>query len=283
MLECWSVGVFASKLQRVLGVASQNGFIQSRHENADSVSKMLNASTWLWSTAFHTIQPPEATTMRIAKKYCICSVLVCSFASTSYGQSQTRDGALLGGVTGALIGGVVGHQNKETAEGALIGGAVGAIAGGVIGNQRDQVYRQQYYQPQVVYPTYHEHRTYVQVPQQRVVVSRRPVTTAEVINMTRSGVSDAVIVAHIQSNGIAMQPDVNDVILMNQEGVSDYVVNVMQTGGRGTTVYQQPNTVYRTYQQQTPVVVREEYHYAQPVYQARQPAYKPYYVERRGF
>jgi outer membrane lipoprotein SlyB len=227
-------------------------------------------------------------TMRIAKKICICSAVFCSFASTSFGQNQTRDGALLGGVTGALIGGVVGHQNKETTEGALIGGAVGAIAGGVIGNKRDQVYRQQqYYQPQVAYstyPTYHEHRTYVQVPpQQRVVVSRRPVTTSEVINMTRSGVSDAVIVAHIQSNGVALQPDVNDVILMNREGVSDYVVNVMQTGGRGSAVYPQPNTVYRTYQQPAPVVVREEYHYSPPVYQARQPSYQPVYVERRGF
>ena len=222
-------------------------------------------------------------TMRIEKKYCICSALVFSIASTSYGQNQTRDGALLGGVTGALLGGVVGHQKHETAEGALIGGAVGAIAGGVIGNTRDQAYRQQYYQPQVVYPMYQEHRTYVQVPPPRVVVSRRPVTISEVINMTRSGVSDAVIVAHIQSNGAAMQPDVNDVILMNQEGVSDYVVNVMQTGGRGSSVYQQPGTVYRTYQQPSPVVVREEYFYSPPVYQARQPAFKPYYVERRGF
>ena len=221
--------------------------------------------------------------MRIVKNLSICSALVCSFASTSFGQNQTRDGALLGGVTGALLGGVVGHQKHETAEGALIGGAVGAIAGGVIGNSRDQAYRQQYYQPHVVYPTYHEHRTYVQVPpQQRVVVSRRPVTTAEVINMTRSGVSDAVIVAHIQSNGVAMQPDVNDVILMNQEGVSDYVVNIMQASGRGVAVYPQPNPVYRTYPQPSPVVVREEYHYSPPVYSSR-PAYKPYYAERRGF
>jgi len=243
--------------------------------------------------AFQTIQLPEKITMRIAKKFFVCSILVGSFASTSYGQNQTRDGALLGGVTGALIGGVVGHQNKETTEGALIGGAVGAIAGGVFGNKRDQVYRQQqqYYQPQPSYTTYHEHRTYVQAPpQQRIVVARRPVTTAEVINMTRSGVSDAVIVAHIQSNGVALQPDVNDVILMNQEGVSDYVVNALQSGGRvttvyqqPTTVYQQPTTVYRTYPQPAPVVVREEYHYQQPVYQARQPSYRPYYVERRGF
>ncbi len=235
--------------------------------------------------AFQIIQPPETITMRIAKKFVICSILVGSFASTGLGQNQTRDGALLGGVTGALIGGVVGHQNRETTEGALIGGAVGAIAGGVIGNKRDQVYRQQqYYQPQPSYTTYHEHRTYVQAPpQQRIIVTRRPVTTSEVINMTRSGVSDAVIVAHMQTNGIAMQPDVNDVILMNQEGVSDYVVNAMQSGGRVTTVYQQPTTVYRTYPQPAPVVVREEIHYPQQVYQARQPSYRPYYVERRGF
>ena len=103
--------VFASKYLRELAVASQNGFIQSRHENADIVSKMWNASAWFWSLAFQIIQPPEAKTMRIAKKFCICSALVCSFASTSYGQSQTRDGALLGGVTGALIGGLAVELN----------------------------------------------------------------------------------------------------------------------------------------------------------------------------
>ena len=31
------------------------------------------------------------------------------------------------------------------------------------------------------------------------------------------------------------------------------------------------------------LMFREEYLYQQPVYQARQPTYKPYYVERRGF
>ena len=220
--------------------------------------------------------------MRIAMQLWVFSVLAGSFASNGYAQNQTRDGALMGGVAGALLGGVIGKQSNDTTEGALIGGAVGALAGGAIGNQRQQAERQRYYNSQRVYPTYHEHRTYVQVPQQRVV-TRRPVTTSEVINMTRSGVSDAVIVAHIQSNGVAMRPDVNDVILMNQEGVSDYVVTMMQqsgTGYRATTTYQQPTTVYRTYQQSTPVVVQEEYYVQpQPVYQSR----PVYYVERRGF
>lgn len=218
-------------------------------------------------------------------RFCLASLLVGTLAGEGVAQNQTRDGALLGGVTGALIGGVIGHQNKETTEGALIGGAVGAIAGGVIGNQKQQqMERQRYYQSQF-YPTYHEHHTYVTqapVPQHRVV-TRRPVTTSEVINMTRSGVSDTVIVAHIQSNGVAMRPDVNDVILMNQEGVSDYVITAMQQGGNATRVVPaQPSTVYRTYSQ--PVVIQEEVHvYPRPSYPVRQVYSQPYYVERRGF
>jgi hypothetical protein len=66
---------------------------------------------------------------------------------------------------------------------------------------------------------------------------------AEVINMSRSGVSETVIVAHIQTNGVATRPDVNDVILLSQEGVSDYVITAMQTVGT-TSVAPSPNVVY---------------------------------------
>jgi hypothetical protein len=225
--------------------------------------------------------------MRLGSQLWIVPVLLGTFASNCSAQNQTRDGALMGGVAGALLGGVVGHQKHETAEGALIGGAVGALAGGVIGNQRQKADQQRYYDSNYGRPVYYEQRTYVPaqqyvaVPQQRVV-TRRPVTTSEVINMSRSGVSDAVIVAHIQSNGVAMRPDVNDVILMNQEGVSDYVVTMMQqsgTGYRSAPTYQQPATVYRTYPAQAVEVVREEYFVpARPTYQAQR-----YYVDRRGF
>ena len=223
--------------------------------------------------------------MRIVSKFWIFSLVVGAFASSGYAQNQTRDGALMGGVAGALLGGVIGHQKHETTEGALIGGAVGALAGGVIGNRQQQqqprYVEQRYYVAQPVQPTYVEQRTYVQGPPQRVV-TRRPVTTTEVINMTRSGVSDAVIVAHIQTNGVAVRPDVNDVIAMNQDGVSDYVITMMQqsgTGYRAQTTYAQPTKVYRTYPQPSNVVVQEEFYVQpQPVYQTR-----AYYPERRGF
>lgn len=188
---------------------------------------------------------------------CLTALFVGSFANQAYSQGYTRDGALLGGIAGAVMGGAVGHNNHhQTAEGALIGGALGAVAGGVVGNQKDRVIRSQgpviYGQPTYVYPapvyTTQVYSVPVQpryVPAQRVIV-RRPVTMAEVINMTRSGVSETVIVAHIQSNGVATRPDVNDVILLSQEGVSDYVISAMQTtGGPGGSVVYPAAPSYR--------------------------------------
>ena len=59
-------------------------------------------------------------------------------------QEGTRNGALLGGATGAVIGGIIGNnKNDQTAEGALIGGAVGAVTGGLIGHQRDKAIAEQ--------------------------------------------------------------------------------------------------------------------------------------------
>ncbi|PZR34994.1 glycine zipper 2TM domain-containing protein [Caulobacter segnis] len=52
-------------------------------------------------------------------------VLVCN-------KSKAKNGAIIGGLGGALLGNTVaGHGNKT--EGALLGGAVGAVAGHEIG------------------------------------------------------------------------------------------------------------------------------------------------------
>lgn len=177
-------------------------------------------------------------------------------SSIVFGQENTRTGAVFGGLAGAVVGGVVGHNHKDqTAEGALIGGAVGAVAGGLVGNQRDryerqreanerqrQAYerqRQQFYQQQ----TYSQPYGYVGQPTvivgtpavvprgvpQRLAPVRRPVSIDEVVYMVRSGVSENVIVAQLQTNGVVTRPDVNEVIRLSQEGVSEYVITAMQT------------------------------------------------------
>lgn len=221
----------------------------------------------------------------------LCATTLFSIASIANGQYPqqnvyTRNGAILGGVTGAVIGGVVGHQRNDTAEGILIGGAVGAVAGGVLGNNRDHQERQRYQpyhyhqtqsrQVYVTQPQYVEQRTYVPVRSAPIVTkvgTSRPVTASEVISMSQSGVSDAVIVSHIQANGIASTPDVNEIIWMSEKGVSDYVITYMQQNGK---VRPQVYT-----KQPSEVIIREEYHPTTTTVIQSSPT--PVYVQRRGF
>jgi uncharacterized protein YcfJ len=223
----------------------------------------------------------------------LCVATILGFASNVEAQTpnyQTRNGAILGGVTGGVIGGIVGHQRGDTAEGALIGGAVGAIAGGVIGNNRDNADRQRYQQyqaqqyhyhrsrPVVVHsPTVVEQRTYVPV-QTKVTTAKRPVSVSEVISMSQSGVSDSVIVSHIQANGILGTPDVNEVIWMSEKGVSDYVITYMQQNGKVS-----PAPIVQSTNRE--VIIREEVRPTTTVIETV-PTYRtstPVYVERRGF
>ncbi len=198
---------------------------------------------------------------------------------------QTKDGAALGGLAGAVIGGIVGHQNDEAIEGVLIGGAVGAVTGGVIGHARQNAQPQpRYYQPAPVYhapPVYQTHVHQQSVPvyttqttTQTTTAARRPVSIADVITLARSGVNDGVIINQMNANGIQARPEVNEVVLLHQQGVSDLVISAMQNAPVGV-----PSTV-TTYATPAPVVVQE-----QPVIVTRQVYTTPptYYRQSNHF
>lgn len=51
---------------------------------------------------------------------------------------ETKKGAVMGGMGGAILGGVIGHQSGRGLEGAAIGAAGGAAAGGVMGSAKDE-------------------------------------------------------------------------------------------------------------------------------------------------
>lgn len=53
-------------------------------------------------------------------------------------ESEAQSGAALGGLGGAGVGAIIGHQSGKTTEGALIGGAVGAGAGYMVGSEQDK-------------------------------------------------------------------------------------------------------------------------------------------------
>jgi hypothetical protein len=182
---------------------------------------------------------------------CIAMGLVLTNVSLAqqYGSARshtnTKRGALIGGVAGAAIGGVVGNQKDRAGKGALIGGAVGVIAGAALGNEKDkqvarqsQAYHYQQHAPGTYYvPSQHSHvyssqPVYVTPQTYPAATStggvRRPVSVSEVISMTRSGVSDSIIISHIRTNGVLGRPTTNDIVSMAQQGVGNSVIAAMQ-------------------------------------------------------
>jgi gas vesicle protein len=189
------------------------------------------------------------------------SVILCvGLATQASAQTHTSQGAALGGLAGAITGGIIGHQNNETPEGALIGGAVGAIAGGLLGNAKDK---------QLSQDRYYQHQAWHQQQQQLA----RAVTPTDVVNMSRSGLSDSVIVNHIATNGVAQHLGTHDIINLYKQGVSENVIAAMQSGPRAATT-----TIVQAPPQPPTVVVRREYHVAPPRYVPRYPHH--YYPPR---
>ena len=183
---------------------------------------------------------------------CIFSGLCLSAAVLAMpAQAQnTQRGAILGGLGGAVVGGLIGDHNDKAGAGAAIGGAIGAVSGAVLGNARDkevvvQQQRQQYYNDQRVYAQQQQHYAQVQAS----------VSVNDVVTMCRSGLSDSVVINQIQSRGVQQQLQVSDIIAMHQQGVSDVVISSMQSAriGSAPVMVQSPPVVV----QQAPVYVQE--------------------------
>lgn len=67
----------------------------------------------------------------------VFALLAIVFIASGCADNKTRvgEGAGIGGLLGAGMGAIIGHQSGHGVEGALIGGAVGATGGAVAGSQ----------------------------------------------------------------------------------------------------------------------------------------------------
>jgi uncharacterized protein YcfJ len=54
------------------------------------------------------------------------------------GCTTTQKGAATGGLAGATLGGIIGHQSGDGVAGAAIGGAVGTAAGLIVGDKLEK-------------------------------------------------------------------------------------------------------------------------------------------------
>jgi uncharacterized protein YcfJ len=99
------------------------------------------------------------------KKSILLVLTSLSLVSCATGPNA-QTGAVMGGLGGAAIGGIIGSQSGRGLEGAAIGGALGALGGNAIGNSRDQQQGGYYnrsgrnYQQQGYYDSYGNYHAY---------------------------------------------------------------------------------------------------------------------------
>jgi hypothetical protein len=181
-------------------------------------------------------------------------LIVIACGSTSWGQYQNQNrnsGLGIGAVMGAVTGGLIGDRNHEAVAGAAIGAAVGGLTGAVVGKSVDNEM------------AYREQRA-----GQRVVAQQmsRAVTVTDVISMSQSRLSDSVIITQIRTNGVAQQLQAPDLVALSNAGVSDNVIQAMQSAPLATAVVA-PVAPVPVYQDR--VIVEERYvvpNYPPPVW-----------------
>lgn len=182
-------------------------------------------------------------------------IATLSMQTTATAQTGQQRGATFGGLAGAIAGSLIGDHNNEAGAGAAIGGVVGAVAGGILGNasDKDNAIRQQ----QRAYQHAQQQRYY---QQQQAVVVQSAVTIQDVVNMSRSGLSDQVIVNQIRQRGYVGTVAVADIIALHQQGVSENVITTLQTSGSRPTV-----AVARPAPVAAPTIVEHHIHRPAPV------------------
>ena len=164
----------------------------------------------------------------------------------------------MGGLAGAVVGGLIADKNNEAGAGAAIGGVVGAVTGGLLGNAADKqqaLDRQRYYYNQQ------------QIQQQQIAATQAAVSPADVVTMTRSGLSEAVIINQIQQRGIQRKLQVPDIISLHEQGVSENVITAMQSAATGVQQDARARApAVRHERIVTPAPVIVERHYIRPYY-----------------
>jgi YMGG-like Gly-zipper len=133
----------------------------------------------------------------------------------SYYQNDTAAGTVVGGAMGAITGALIGGR-KHGGQDALIGAGVGAITGNLIGRSKDRNDERQAAAGAA---------TVGQLNQQAAAMA---VTSYDLVNMTRAGVSDELIISSMRSRGIQLDLSPQGLIALKQNGVSDYVVSAAQ-------------------------------------------------------
>lgn len=129
--------------------------------------------------------------------------------------SKAGTGALVGGAVGVGAGALIGGGG-----GAVIGGAAGAVGGAIIGAALEDSDREnlQRNSPGTL----------------KRIDRGEPLSTSDIKNMSRNGISDDVIISQIQATQSTYYLNADQIVDLKNSGVSQKVINFMiQTGQQG--------------------------------------------------
>jgi hypothetical protein len=189
------------------------------------------------------------------------AVLTC-LALSGCAATHADRGATVGGLGGAGLGALIGEASGHGVEGALLGGAAGMLTGAVVGDSIDR----------------DNARATAEMNARLSQQNSAAVTTADVVAMTQNGVNEEVIATHIRTSGVAQRLQSADLITLKNQGVSDRVINALQTAPLAGANVAPPASAYAqpVYASPGPVIV-EEIHYGPPVYYAPRRHWHPHY------
>jgi uncharacterized protein YcfJ len=160
-------------------------------------------------------------------------------------ETKAGTGALIGGAAGAGLGAIIGNNtgHGHTAGGAAIGGVAGALGGALIGNELDKKdreeatarqrdsYRDRDYNRTSSYPAadydrdpYANHRSNN--------AAANAVTKADVIEWTRRGDRDDLIIDRIERSGTVFHLSSRDENQLRDAGVGEEVIRAMKDTAR---------------------------------------------------
>ena len=171
---------------------------------------------------------------------------------------RSDQGALVGGLGGAGLGAIIGKQTGNTGAGAVIGAAAGALTGAAIGGELDEI---------------DAHNRAMIEQQLGRRVSASAVTMHDVVAMTQAGVGEELISTHIRVHGVAAPPSAQQIIELKNAGVSDRVIQAMQTATPPPPPGPPPGA---------PVIIEEHYYGGPRPYYYGPPAFWGGYRHRRG-
>ena len=163
-------------------------------------------------------------------------VLACALAlPLADCSTKAGTGAVVGGAGGAGLGAIIGHQSGHAGAGAVIGGAAGAIGGGLVGHGMDKsderkareerAQREQAAARQDAI----DNKPATATPAPTSATPTSTITRGDVVDWTRQGVKDEIIIDRIERSGQRFVMTSADERELKSFGVSAVIINAMKS------------------------------------------------------